>query len=870
MKKSFFAAVMVLTLGLTTGVSTPVYADETNDVISLTDGVVSDETAGTTEASGIAGAEDVTDTEDADTSVTDTLEADTSNTDTSDTDTSDTGTSGDAYDETVARPQIGSGGNITIAIDAGHGGSDNGASANGLVEKEINLKLAQYVVEYLSTYDGITVYMTRASDVYVGLEQRVEMATTAGADLFISLHNNSASSASTVGTEIYYPNANFNKKLNTIGIGLSSSILRELTKLGLYDRGIKTRNSSAGTVYSDGSVADYYSVIRNAKRVGICGIIVEHAFLTGTSDAKFLSSEANIRAAAMADVQGIVNYLSLEPEASQTPNLTIQSPGTGIVNLSWDEVATAKGYLVYRSTKSNKGFKKVGKLTGSSDTFWSDLEVPVGTSYYYKVRSYRYIDGYYIYSDYSDVLEGHTIGGTKIQRALQKDNYLKLWWDETPDADGYQLQRKVSGQGSYEVVANVAGKTSYADRTVEPDLNYVYKVIPLNILSGSEGYGTESKVFRVSYLAAPNIKVIKFKSKGRIGLSWFETTGAGGYEVYRSEMEDGDYTLVATTASDKRSFVDSGVEVGKTYYYKIKAIRTANSKYQIDGDSEPGVPVGFKNFDTPVLYTAETSTETDGVYLQWKNVDGADEYRIYRSTDPTSGFTTVKKIKPAEGEVSDYTDVFDSEPGEVYYYKIKAGRTTSDGQYVVSEASNVESTITGYSIMGVSRTDVDQMVNFYINRGGDYPELYADYGASTIEEFAAIVYEEAEAEGVRAEVVFGQVCKETGFLRFGGDVSPEQCNFAGIGATGGGVKGAAFPDVRTGIRAQVQHLKAYASDAELVNEVVDPRFDKVTRGTCIYVEWLGISENPYGAGWATAIGYGYSLRDDYIKPMLAT
>ena len=50
--------------------------------------------------------------------------------------------------------------------------------------------------------------------------------------------------------------------------------------------------------------------------------------------------------------------------------------------------------------------------------------------------------------------------------------------------------------------------------------------------------------------------------------------------------------------------------------------------------------------------------------------------------------------------------------------------------------------------------------------------------------------------------------KETGFLQFGGDVSVEQFNFAGIGTTGGGVPGNSYPDVRTGVRAQIQHLKA--------------------------------------------------------------
>ncbi|MBR1629420.1 MAG: glucosaminidase domain-containing protein, partial [Lachnospiraceae bacterium] len=115
-----------------------------------------------------------------------------------------------------------------------------------------------------------------------------------------------------------------------------------------------------------------------------------------------------------------------------------------------------------------------------------------------------------------------------------------------------------------------------------------------------------------------------------------------------------------------------------------------------------------------------------------------------------------------------------------------------------------------------------------------------------------------------------QICKETNFLQFGGTVQAKQCNFAGLGATDGGGKPETFSDVREGVRAQVQHLKAYACTDDLQNLSVDPRFNKVERGTAEYVEWLGIRENPNGKGWATAKHYGYSLAYDYEDVLLNT
>ena len=136
-------------------------------------------------------------------------------------------------------------------------------------------------------------------------------------------------------------------------------------------------------------------------------------------------------------------------------------------------------------------------------------------------------------------------------------------------------------------------------------------------------------------------------------------------------------------------------------------------------------------------------------------------------------------------------------------------------------------------------------------------------------DFCRIYVEECTAEGVKPEVAFCQTMKETGFLTFGGDVSITQYNFAGLGATGNGATGDSFSSVREGVRAQVQHLKAYASTASLSYPCVDKRFSYVSRGCAPYVEWLGISENPYGKGWATAKKYGYSIVNGYISKLLA-
>lgn len=165
-----------------------------------------------------------------------------------------------------------------------------------------------------------------------------------------------------------------------------------------------------------------------------------------------------------------------------------------------------------------------------------------------------------------------------------------------------------------------------------------------------------------------------------------------------------------------------------------------------------------------------------------------------------------------------------------------------------------------YPIMGKSAVTVEDMAAYFKSAGVDYPaEILSKGGADSIETFCQIYYEEAEAEGVRPEVAFVQTMKETGWLQYGGDAAIEQFNFAGLGTTGGGVPGNSYPDVRTGVRAQIQHLKAYATTDALEQECVDDRYEYVIKGSAPYVEWLGKNENPKGQGWATAENYGPSI-----------
>jgi hypothetical protein len=112
--------------------------------------------------------------------------------------------------------------------------------------------------------------------------------------------------------------------------------------------------------------------------------------------------------------------------------------------------------------------------------------------------------------------------------------------------------------------------------------------------------------------------------------------------------------------------------------------------------------------------------------------------------------------------------------------------------------------------------------------------------------------DECRAEDVNLAVALAQMIHETDHLLFTGSVEPTQYNFAGLGVTGDGACGASFFDVRTGVRAHVQHLKAYGDSEALSRPVVDTRFGLVTRGSAPTVELLT-------GRWATDPEYGQKI-----------
>ncbi|WP_367276246.1 glucosaminidase domain-containing protein [uncultured Ruminococcus sp.] len=229
-------------------------------------------------------------------------------------------------------------------------------------------------------------------------------------------------------------------------------------------------------------------------------------------------------------------------------------------------------------------------------------------------------------------------------------------------------------------------------------------------------------------------------------------------------------------------------------------------------------------------------TPEGGVQTGWKTVSG-DTYYF----DPDTG-TAVSGIQSIDGK-------------SCYFYG--DGTMLCNGIILVDgveyhAAADGTLTIEKTAIMGTAGATVAQMTAYLKSVNPDVPQSVLD--------MIPYYLSEGEVEGVRGDVAFAQSLLETGNFTFKGSaVTLDQNNFCGMGVTSCGMKGNSFATPQLGIRAQIQHLKAYADTGDLVQACIDTRFRYVQRGCAPYVEWLGIQENPYGKGWAAGADYGAKI-----------
>ncbi|WP_270577986.1 N-acetylmuramoyl-L-alanine amidase family protein [Caldibacillus thermoamylovorans] len=199
---------------------------------------------------------------------------------------------------------------VKIFIDPGHGGSDPGAVANGLKEKDLTLAICKKIRDKLANYEGVQVKLSRESDTSLSLKQRTDMANAWGADYLISVHINAGGGT---GFESYTYNASYNGKQETNRKRsiLHAEIMRQLN--GVRDRGMKEAN---------------LHMVRESRMESV---LTENLFIDNVNDATLLKQDNFLDKIAQGHVNGLAVIFGLKQKAQSQPAPQPQAGDTYVV-----------------------------------------------------------------------------------------------------------------------------------------------------------------------------------------------------------------------------------------------------------------------------------------------------------------------------------------------------------------------------------------------------------------------------------------------------------------------------------------------------------------------------------------------------------
>ena len=290
---------------------------------------------------------------------------------------------------------------------------------------------------------------------------------------------------------------------------------------------------------------------------------------------------------------------------------------------------------------------------------------------------------------------------------------VELTWDETIGAEGYSLFRSIDGGQNYVLIVE-SEALSYQDTDVQLNTIYEYYVCAYMSSDNQMLFGEASDTVKVyTPLENPVISAVKNVSYNTLRVEWPVVAGAVGYQVYRSESKEGEYTLLTEIADGAvASYADETCECGKVYYYYIKACQQTDSE-TIYGEASP--VVSGKTTPSRVSLSGSTTEGDTKVNLKWKKVSGAQGYEVYKDNKLVKTIENADTLSWTESGLSKETDA---------NYKVRAYCVVNNEKCFGSYSGTYEKEVTIiYDYSGVS-SDVSvltQYVGYEYVFGGTSP-----------------------------------------------------------------------------------------------------------------------------------------------------
>ena len=325
------------------------------------------------------------------------------------------------------------------------------------------------------------------------------------------------------------------------------------------------------------------------------------------------------------------------------------------VKISWETVAGAEKYRIYRKTEDEKKYTRIATVGEDVFTYIDKSSKKDGETYIYAVKAVNGTNAGILSS--KNIV---TLFGVKKPVASCVGETVTVKWDAVENATDYKLFKKNS-EGQWDLVCSGADVLEYVDAQVSKGNKYTYSLV---VEKDGEYSSFDTKGITAYCLAEPEISSIKSGVDNSVVIKWNKIEGATKYNVYRESPFE-DYTLIGTTT--KTSFKDTD-EKDNNYFYT----------YYVEAANEYGAGVSGNNMHSHLFMKAPelVSVKWDsGNVIKWKRVPGATSYIIMRRT-PSGDYKKIAEVK----DVLSYKDKTAKKKSK-YYYTVAAMNGKYQGSY---------------------------------------------------------------------------------------------------------------------------------------------------------------------------------------------
>ena len=401
------------------------------------------------------------------------------------------------------------------------------------------------------------------------------------------------------------------------------------------------------------------------------------------NNTKVGSVDAKITFAGYQDSLLAKDVFTIVPEAVSKFEVTPESREE--IKLTWEKVENADGYHVYRSINGTEEYQLLGTVASEEELVYSDKDMHYHALFYYYVSAFVELDGEVYEGIASEVVVQATPLETPRITSLKSVTHTSVLvqWGQVDGATGYQVYRSESKKGEFKKIAEIEDgtKTSYTDSKGECGKEYFYYITARQTIDEQHVFGEASVVMSVT--CAPNIGTLSGSVTGgtKVTLKWKATTGAQGYELYKSVGNASSFQLVKKIEkNDEISWSEEGLEKTKSYYYRVRAYCVVGEKViygsysnsyckhaMIDYNYTPGSSLDFLRQYVGVKYFYGGTSPTAG----W-DCSGFTQWVYKNYFGMTIGRTAASQYNG--GTAISLTDRASWKPGDLLLYRSNNGK----------------------------------------------------------------------------------------------------------------------------------------------------------------------------------------------------